>query len=212
LKNIGKSTKPLIQGKLLNGGHSMRGLLIFALPMALACQPSRDERQTEAPSESRSESGIYVERANEAMRSLQSGLVGALTAAMKEGGAPAAVHVCRDEAQIITQRVAEETGVLVGRTSDRLRNPVNAPRPWAQDLVEQAAGKKSGEVEMQVIDLGDRIGVIKPINTLGLCTNCHGSNIDPEVGRALADAYPDDRAVGFETGDLRGWMWAEVPK
>jgi hypothetical protein len=190
----------------------MRSLLISALLFAFACQPSRDEGQTEASSESHTESSAYVERANEVIRSLQSGLVEALTAAMKEGGASAAVHVCRDEAQAITKRVAEETGVLVGRTSHRLRNPTNAPRPWARDLVEQAAGKKTSEVEMQVIDLGDRIGVVKPINTLGLCTNCHGSNIDPDVGTALAKAYPKDRAVDFETGDLRGWMWAEVPK
>jgi hypothetical protein len=32
------------------------------------------------------------------------------------------------------------------------------------------------------------------------------------LGAALAGAYPQDRATGFAPGDLRGWMWAEVPK
>ena len=79
-------------------------------------------------------------------------------------------------------------------------------------MVEQAAGTKTSDAEPHIIDLGDRMGVLKPINTLGLCTNCHGNDIAPDVGRTLADAYPEDRAVGFEAGDLRGWMWAEVSK
>jgi hypothetical protein len=32
------------------------------------------------------------------------------------------------------------------------------------------------------------------------------------IGATLAVAYPGDRATGFAPGDLRGWMWAEVPK
>jgi hypothetical protein len=27
----------------------------------------------------------------------------------------------------------------------------------------------------------------------------------------LETAYPDDRAIGFEEGDLRGFAWAEAP-
>jgi hypothetical protein len=189
----------------------MRGVLTSVLIFAIACQASRNESQTEASSESHPESDIFVERANEALRSLQSGLIEALTSAMNEGGASSAVHVCREEAQAITTQVAGDEGILVGRTSHRLRNPSNAPRPWARDLVEQAAGKKTSDVEMHVIDLVDRIGVLKPINTLDLCTNCHGNDIDTDVRKALSDAYPEDLAVDFETGDLRGWMWAEVP-
>lgn len=34
----------------------------------------------------------------------------------------------------------------------------------------------------------------------------------PEVTALLRDAYPDDRAVGFTEGELRGFAWAEVPK
>jgi hypothetical protein len=186
-----------------------RALLVVVALFPFAC-PSGSESVKASPAERQTEE--YAEQANEAIRALQSGLVEALTAAMKQGGATEAVRVCRDEAQAITARVADEKGVLVGRTSHLLRNPANAPRPWARDIVEQAAGKKTGEVEPQVVDLGDRMGFIKPINTLGLCTNCHGVEMEPEITGALAEAYPEDRAVGFEAGDLRGWMWAEVVK
>ena len=166
--------------------------LVMIVFSAHACQSSRDEAvpETSAPAPgAASTNEENVERANDVIRSLQSGLVEALTAAMKEGGSVKAVSVCRDEAQAITTRVEEEKGILVGRTSHRLRNPANAPQPWAREVVEQAAGKKTSDVEPHTIDLGDRIGVLKPINTLGLCTGCHGTDIDPGVGKALAAAF-----------------------
>jgi hypothetical protein len=54
--------------------------------------------------------------------------------------------VCRDEAEAITAEVARTSGIAAGRTSHRLRNPRNAPRPWARADVEAAAGKKAAEV------------------------------------------------------------------
>jgi hypothetical protein len=65
-----------------------------------------------------------------------------------------------------------------------------------------------------VIDLGDRVGVLRPIGTLGMCTTCHGDEaaMGPELRELIAESYPDDEATGFEVGDLRGWLWAEVPR
>lgn len=188
----------------------------FVLVFSVGCQQGRDETSFPEPEKEAAgeDSNAHVEQANEAIRALQAGLVEALTSAMKEGGPPSAVHVCRDEAQTIAEHVSQEKGIDVGRTSHRLRNPKNAPRPWAEVIVREAAEKKTSDVESHVIDLGDKVGVLKPINTLGLCTNCHGSpdEVGADVKQALAEAYPEDQAVGFAVGDLRGWMWAEVPK
>ena len=100
----------------------------------------------------------------------------------------------------------------MGRTSHRLRNPDNAPPEWADDIVKRSAGTAAESAERHVVDLGDRLGVLAPIGTLGLCTTCHGDaeTFPPELSAALAEAYPDDQATGFEVGELRGWMWAEV--
>jgi hypothetical protein len=188
----------------------------FIFVFSVGCQQGRNDSSSREPEREPAgeEASTYVEQANEAIRALQAGLVQALTSAMKEGGPPSAVHVCRDEAQTITQHVSQEKSILVGRTSHRLRNPKNAPRPWAEAVVRDAAEKKTGDVESHVIDLGDKVGVLKPINTMSLCTNCHGSpdEVGADVKQALAEAYPEDQAVGFAVGDLRGWMWAEVPK
>ena len=45
---------------------------------------------------------------------------------------------------------------------------------------------------------------MKAIVTQPLCTVCHGRNLAEEVAGILGDAYPHDRATGYEAGELRG--------
>ncbi len=191
-------------------------LLILGIVVALAPPPALHETRLKQAPEPTEEGSLqpYMEKANDAIRTLQSDLARALTSAMEKGGPGNAIFVCRDEAQAITAKVFEETRITVGRTSHRLRNTVNAPREWARRIVEESAGKTTSEVNPYVLDLGDKVGVLTPINTLGLCANCHGKveEIDMEVKKSLSEFYPTDRAVGFSVGDLRGWMWAEVSK
>jgi hypothetical protein len=155
-----------------------------------------------------------VSRAGDAMQLLQTSLLSRLGQELAAGGPSAAVRVCRDEAQAITRRVADEQGIAMGRTSDRLRNGANAPRDWVKPFVSDGSGRKAADVRPRVVDLGDRVGVVRPIGTADMCLRCHGPReaVTAAIGDTLASAYPDDRATGFATGDLRGWMWAEVPK
>ncbi len=155
-----------------------------------------------------------VAKAEQAMNALQQALLTELSAAMKQGGPPAAITVCHDQAVAIADKVAQEQGIALGRTSHRLRNPANAPRPWAKAAVEQAAGAKAASAQRLVVDLGERVGVLRPIGTADMCLRCHGApdEVRQQIGTALAASYPKDQATGFSAGDLRGWMWAEVPK
>jgi hypothetical protein len=133
---------------------------------------------------------------------------------MKEGGPARAVTVCRDEASRIASEVSGKTGVALGRTTDRLRSARNAPPAWAQPLVEASRGKRGSDVKPLVVDLGDRIGVLRPIAMGGACLGCHGApdRIAADVKATLAAAYPRDAAVGYAEGDHRGFFWAEVAR
>lgn len=44
-----------------------------------------------------------------------------------------------------------------------------------------------------------------------MCLTCHGADLAPDVQAAIAERYPDDRATGYRTGELRGVIWAELP-
>ncbi|WP_224245472.1 Tll0287-like domain-containing protein [Hyalangium gracile] len=155
-----------------------------------------------------------AQAAEGAMQALQVRLFQRLTQELERGGPAGAVTVCRDEAQALTAEVAKEQGIEVGRTSYRLRNPKNAPRPWAEPFVTAAATRKSSEVKPLYVDLGDRLGLLRPIPMGGVCMTCHGApdSLPPEVVRVLKEGYPEDRAVGFAPGDVRGFFWAEVRK
>jgi hypothetical protein len=174
--------------------------------LALAAAPWAGAPPQELPAE--------TARAEQAMNELQQALLSKLTAAMAGGGPAAAVEVCRTEARAIADAVAKKQGIELGRTSHRLRNPANAPRAWASAIVASGAGVKAAAERLRVVDLGDRVGVLRPIGTAEACTRCHGAadEVHRNIGATLAAAYPQDRATGFAAGDLRGWMWAEVPK
>jgi hypothetical protein len=118
------------------------------------------------------------------------------------------------DSEAVSGRVARNEGIATGRTSDRLRNPTNAPRPWAAPLVKANAGRRVSDVDGFAVDLGSKVGVLRPIVLQPMCSACHGSadQLSTEVRQMLADRYPQDRATGFIGGEIRGWYWVEMPK
>jgi hypothetical protein len=189
-------------------------IALLAPAAAWGAEPARAQdaaayRVADAPA--RLASGIQAAEA--AISALQSRLAGRLLEEMKAGGPARAITVCRDEAPALTAETARVQGVRVGRASHRLRNPRNTAPAWAERFVAAGAGRKAKDVEPTVVDLGDRVGVLRPIATAGVCLQCHGpaGRLSPEVRTYLESAYPGDRAVGFEEGDLRGFAWAEAP-
>ena len=188
---------------------------MFALAMLSAgCARGPAQPKAYALKEVPDEFSAQVAAAEAAFTTLQQRLLARLSEEMGRGGPVGAIDVCRNEAQTITDAVEKDQGVVMGRTSHRVRNPGNAPREWVRPYVDAAAGKKAGEVEGVAVDLGDRVGVLRPIPTGAPCMQCHGSSesMMPEVQEAIRAAYPDDRATGFSAGDLRGFFWAEVKK
>jgi mono/diheme cytochrome c family protein len=154
-----------------------------------------------------------VAKAEAAMNGLQSALLARLKDELGKGGAKGALGVCHDEASAIAERVAREQGVSLGRTSHALRNPANAAPAWAAPTVASSSARKLSTAGLRVFDLGSgRVGVLRPIGFAEPCAACHGARdtMAADVRNALASLYPQDRAVGFAPGDLRGWMWAEV--
>jgi hypothetical protein len=194
----------------------LRSIRILALAALLAggCQKEvlpRDYALDQAPSELR----YAAAEAESTIAFLQRRLAGRLKAELDRAGAASAVAVCRDSAQIMTADAAAAWGIRVGRTSHRLRNPGNAPRPWAEPFVAAVdSGAKASEVKTLLVDLDDRVGVLQPIATTAVCLQCHGDpdSLAPDLVAVLREAYPQDRAVGFAEGDLRGFFWAEAPR
>jgi len=149
----------------------------------------------------------------EVVKEFATELRGELQAAMKAGGPPAAIAVCREAAPAIAAGLSEREGWRVARTSQRVRNPANAPDAYeAEVLARFIAAREAGESPagleaFGVVEMPDgtrAFRYMKAIPTDGPCLACHGSTLAPEVADALAEVYPQDRATGFAEGDIRG--------
>jgi hypothetical protein len=160
-----------------------------------------------------------------------------LTLALAAPGAPrSAIEVCATEearlrratgggrrpehmaeAQPMGAEVARTTGARAGRASLRLRNPRNAASDWVKTWLDEQGERAAAGVKTYaaVVDTpqGRVARVINPIAVEDLCTACHGApeSLDAGVREVLAAKYPEDRAVGYRAGDLRGALWAEGP-
>ena len=180
---------------------------LLAVTIAGAQQASW--RIEDAPSDVRP----VIARADLVIAALQDSVLRELNDAFAQGGPDVAIRSCHIDATLTTHLMARE-GIAAGRTSDRLRSPSNRAPKWGAETIRKWAGRPAREVSGFAFDLGDRIGVLRPIAEREICENCHGplDRLSPRVREVLADRYPADRAIGFRPGEIRGWFWVEMPK
>ncbi|MGH0035734.1 MAG: Tll0287-like domain-containing protein [Myxococcota bacterium] len=138
----------------------------------------------------------------------------ALKQALMEGlaeGPVRAVDRCHLRAPQIAETASSE-GVRVGRASHRLRNPANAPPSWVAPILDAWLEEGADRTPRTVSLENGRTGYVEPITLQPLCVACHGEVLAPDVAARIGELYPEDRAVGFRVGDLRGVFWIEVPE
>lgn len=153
------------------------------------------------------------EEAKSAVQTLGGNMQGVLQKAMKSGGPVNALSVCNTSAPEIAGAVSVEKGMQVSRVSLKNRNPeTGKANKWQTKVLEAfEARKASGEKAMtlsysEVVEHGGQqeFRFMKAIPTGQLCLTCHGTAISPAVQKKLTELYPQDKAVGYKEGDLRG--------
>ena len=178
--------------------------------LLLGCPDSGegDLKSKAAPARASQPTDLRRARAVEAAKALGTGLKARLIQALQDGGPKAGIAACNVAAPEIASTVAETTGLKLGRTSFRLRNPANAPPAWAEADVEARVEAPSFSEAPD-----GTLRALLPIRMEALCVTCHGARESFSEGLtlALAEHYPGDRATGFKDGELRGWFWVEVP-
>lgn len=137
----------------------------------------------------------------------QAELQQALAAAIAADGVAGAVTACAQIAPALAGLLSEESGATVRRTALRVRNPAAAPDAFERAALDRLAAApldaEGRPAEVTGVD-GGRFRYLRAIPTRGLCLQCHGEAIAPEVKAAIAAAYLADRATGFREGELRG--------
>ncbi|TNE92861.1 MAG: DUF3365 domain-containing protein [Deltaproteobacteria bacterium] len=177
--------------------------------------PVEVERAAEpaAPEASADAEGAALAAAKEGAKALGGTLKAKVIEGLAANGPAATLEMCSQEAQGLTAMVAGEHQIKVGRTSDKLRNPNNAGPEWAQAWFASVRDTPVAEVKpmTEVVEIdGKKVArFAAPIGIAEPCLLCHGSPGD-DVKAKLSELYPEDKATGYELGQLRGAIWAEA--
>lgn len=181
--------------------------LIAAALAAAACSPSRSP----SAGQSSAVDSVALARARTAAGDLGRDLMELLASELQRGGPEAAIAVCADSAQRRTARHNAE-GTVVRRVGTRTRNPANRPDAVEAAVLQSFAGALAAGREPRDTAFGfeadgaREVRFLRPIRVAQPCLACHGSpgSFSPAVRELLSERYPQDEAVGYQVGDLRG--------
>ncbi len=128
--------------------------------------------------------------------------------AMKTGGPVYAVTFCNEKAMPLTDSLSKKYNCEIKRVSDKFRNPAN--KLTETDSVIWRKMSLSETMSPFISSENAQFVYYKSINiAMPACLKCHGSadkEIDAKTLEAIRQKYPDDKATGYNEGDLRG-MW-----
>jgi len=183
--------------------------IFILLPLAFLTACGGEQAPTPAPVQE--PAPIPVETVQQA-RDLVAGFKSTLKGALMEGladGPVQAMGSCSIQAPELIAKLSVD-GVKIGRTSDRLRNPGNAPAAWMVPLLEEYADSAPGTEPQAVRIDATTIGYVDPLYVGKPCLICHGSAIPEAVHEEIARLYPEDQAVDLAEGSFRGLVWVEI--
>jgi hypothetical protein len=136
-------------------------------------------------------------------------LSGHLKEAIADSGIEYAIQYCNLHAMPLADSLSKKYSVDISRRTTRPRNRENfATGRDKVHIVSYALQlKKGGELTANLTQKKGRFTYYQPILVQPMCLVCHGSpeSIGP-VYETIRQLYPDDQAIHYAAGDLRG-VW-----
>jgi hypothetical protein len=129
--------------------------------------------------------------------------------ALQSQGPAGAIAVCADVAPKLADSLSYTSGWNVRRVSLQARNASRAiPDSWETEYLNQFESVATNTDTAGALEHGDLVGnrfrylraqVVEPV-----CLVCHGQELASDVRQAINSYYPDDTAVGYRLGNVRG--------
>lgn len=178
----------------------MKGMLAVAVALALgAAVALAAARQAVSDKPDAKVLGKVVESVED-LNALRSGLAGAFSG---EPDRAAFAQVCKPVGEQ-AKRLAEENGWKVQQLALRYRNPAHQPDDEARRIHDLFLREPEilGLWIRSELDGRSGLRYFRRIEVEKACLACHGAR--ERRPAFIEEGYPDDRAYGFELGDLRG--------
>ena len=194
----------------------MKCLPPIAVVAVVSCSlPSLSGQGSDAPKAKEAPARTFAARADEAVDTLINTLGGQLKAAIKAGGPEVALSVCKDIAMPLTEGTSEKfKDLTITRVTDKPRNPANAADATdlaALDRFRTAQEKSDPLVPFTTSADGEPVRYYRPLVIADVCLKCHGDRdaMSDKLRTLVEASYPEDKALGYKLGDLRGLIRVE---
>ena len=178
-------------------------LVLLVLVSFLSCNSSLTTKEKEN----------YTSKGKEIIQASFKELSGHLMQQMKMGGPEQAIPFCNIQAMPITTKIADKFNVTIKRTSRKIRNSVNIASDRELEIIEEyeSAIYSKNEIFPKVeLDINGNKHFYAPIIVNSKCLSCHGKlegKLSVKTDSLIKSLYPNDEAIGYSEGDLRG-IWS----
>jgi hypothetical protein len=158
----------------------------------------------------------------EATQPLLQKVVGTVKESLNKTTPHETVDTCREKLPGMVKETREKTGWNIRRVSLKTRNAERGtPDEWETKVMTDfdqraAAGEKREQLEIGEILQAPEGRVFRYMKALPVqeaCLTCHGdaAKLTPELKAKLATLYPNDKATGYELGQIRGALTVKRP-
>ena len=138
---------------------------------------------------------------------------------IQEGGFAKAADFCSTEAGNLAKEASKKlpNGVSIKRVTNKPRNSLNKATPNDLKVLNTIETKiKKKEAPQMVVKKLDtnHYQVYKPLIIDAKCLKCHGdaTTRDKEAYKIIQARYPNDKAIGYKIGELRGAFLVDIKK
>ena len=171
--------------------------------------------QISTPTYSEEELVIYREEGLKSAMATKAALGSVLIPTVTQEGPIAALEFCNINAIPLTDSMSVDQERKIYRVSDKPRNLDNQASEMEMEYIASVKGKLIlGEpVTPAVHAIGDRVIGYYPILTNQFCLQCHGNvgqEINEETYAVIQRLYPEDKATGYDEGEIRGIFVVEM--
>lgn len=197
----------------------MKNRILF-LTMILVALSSCTEETTETGVENSQEVAAdtaamevdYIATGKMIIKSTFKALSGQLKAQIMDGGPEQALSFCNVNAVSLTDSLSKEFGATIQRVTIDYRNPKNKAVGFDVTVFESYEDEIENGQDLKPrmhFDDNDQAVFYAPIVLKPQCVICHGQRVTEIENSTLAkinELYPEDTAIGYSAGDLRG-LW-----
>lgn len=188
--------------------NPLKTLFLVALGLLLSACKSNQELSERKKQE-------LTERGSSITQAVTAALMGKLLPQVQQNGPANAVRFCSVQAIPTADSLAKQEHVTISRISHQNRSPRNIANNQELELINSYISQlKAGKpLTPTLVTQSKRTTFYSPIVIqMPTCLKCHGkpgTDISPEVQSVISELYPQDKAVGFESGQLRGLFKVE---